>query len=82
MKPLNSCLGHYQMLRSEDRNAPGWLLFHDTDEYILPPSTFQSLSEALAEHEDICCLLVSSRKTVRAGAQAAPLFFCVLRAVA
>lgn len=61
MKPLNRCLAQYMEEKKSDgdSNAPSWLLFHDTDEYIYPVDTSLTILDALENHNDTCCALVS-----------------------
>lgn len=66
MKPLNDCLAHYMEENKSGRsNAPSWILFHDNDEYIYPEDTSFTMLDALEQHKDTCCALVS-RYTTRA----------------
>ncbi|CAM9190329.1 unnamed protein product [Pylaiella littoralis] len=59
MKPLNLCLARYiEEKDSGDSNAPSWLLFHDTDEYIYPEDTSLTILQALEKHNHTCCALV------------------------
>lgn len=60
MKPLNECLHDYMMRRKNERGAPRWLLFHDTDEYMFPENGSLNIPEALeAAHGAACCTMVS-----------------------
>ncbi|CAM9099011.1 unnamed protein product, partial [Ectocarpus fasciculatus] len=49
LAPLNRCLEEHmaRRLNDTDTDAPRWLLFHDTDEYILPVDTSITISQAL-----------------------------------
>eukprot|EP00903_Cladosiphon_okamuranus_P020329 g18652.t1 len=59
MDPLNHCLRYYQEQKKNGAsNAPTYLLFHDTDEYIFPVNTNLTILHALEQHHDICCTLV------------------------
>lgn len=64
MEPLNHCLAHYMEENESGRtNAPSWILFHDNDEYIYPEDTSLTIIDALEQHNDTCCALVSMYTT-------------------
>lgn len=58
MIPLNHCLEEHFQRRLNDSSAPRWLLFHDTDEYIVPLDTNITISQALDKHHATCCVRV------------------------
>lgn len=64
MGPLNDCLRTHMEQRRKPGGSisPRWLLFHDTDEYLYPIDTNLTIPQALENHEDICCVLVSDMK--------------------
>ncbi|CAM9694352.1 unnamed protein product [Ectocarpus fasciculatus] len=68
LAPLNRCLEEHmaRRLNDTDTDAPRWLLFHDTDEYILPVDTSITISQALDKHSSTCCVRVP-RVTYGAG---------------
>lgn len=66
MDPLNSCLKRYVKAKEhDDSNAPSWLLFHDTDEYIFPEDTSLTILQALEQHNDTCCAQVNKTGVAR-----------------
>eukprot|EP00903_Cladosiphon_okamuranus_P007790 g7539.t1 len=60
MRPLNHCLKYHQRQRQKPGGilAPRWVVFHDTDEYLLPLDTDLTILQALDHHQEACCLLV------------------------
>eukprot|EP00903_Cladosiphon_okamuranus_P007792 g7541.t1 len=69
MKPLNHCLQHYQSQREGPGGvlAPKWVVFHDTDEYLFPLDTSQTILQALNHHKETCCLVVKRIQYGSAG---------------
>ncbi|CAN0149144.1 unnamed protein product, partial [Scytosiphon promiscuus] len=60
MVPLNRCLSYYLERKANDPEAaPDWLLFHDTDEYVYPVDTNQTILQSLENHSSTCCVLAS-----------------------
>lgn len=59
MRPLNLCLNNHikRRIRYGDE-APRWLVFVDVDEYIFPVDTSMSISQALMQRPDMCCVQV------------------------
>ncbi|CAM9858714.1 unnamed protein product [Ectocarpus fasciculatus] len=73
MEPLNRCLRHYINRKKNDaENAPSWLLFHDTDEYVYPGDTSVTLYDALKKHESTCCAVVRRIQYGSGGHQEMP----------
>ncbi|CAN0142574.1 unnamed protein product [Ectocarpus sp. 12 AP-2014] len=66
MTPLNLCLEEHMVRRLGDNDAPRWLLFHDTDEYIVPVDKSVTIAQALDKHSSTCCVRVP-RVTYGAG---------------
>lgn len=65
MVPLNRCLRYYQEQKQKDeKNAPSFILYHDTDEYIYPVDTSLTILQALDEHHATCCIQVEGRVPV------------------
>lgn len=63
MKPLNHCLNFHlkqrKMNGGRNSDSPRWVLFHDSDEYLYPVDTSMTILQALEQHEEVCCLVVS-----------------------
>ncbi|CAM9189158.1 unnamed protein product [Pylaiella littoralis] len=73
MGPLNRCLKRYmEENKSGDRNAPSWLLFHDTDEYIYPEDTSLIILQALEKYNGTCCAQVPRVQYGTSGYQEMP----------
>lgn len=59
MEPLHRCLRHYQEQKQNGAiNAPTFILYHDTDEYIFPMDRSVTILQALEKHNAVCCTLV------------------------